>query len=320
MNTEIELKFLVSAKRMALLAEQLMQFEVCQHDHTFLSNTYFDTPNLDLSALKAGLRIREQNGQLEQTLKFAGHQVGGLHQRPEYNLALATPWPELGAFARTVWPPDVKPALIQAQLAPLFSTDFMRQRWLINYHHTQIELALDVGEVKAANAEPQPIQELELELVSGDVAQVFALAKQLATLDGLRLSDVSKAQRGYRLAKLAPPLLPNTYPLAAIPDTREELLKSLNQAIKHWQYHEQGWQENALDSPDSAWLNQWRLAVQWVHQALVALQHSAFLDELLWLQNKLAKAQALTALSESARYAHLMLALSEYLYNQTAVG
>ncbi len=38
-----------------------------------------------------GLRIRGDQGRYEMTLKIAGRVVGGLHQRPEYNIPLDKP-------------------------------------------------------------------------------------------------------------------------------------------------------------------------------------------------------------------------------------
>src|SRR5690606_41184005 len=64
----------------------------------------------------------------------------------------------------------------------------------------QIEVALDVGEIRAGGRS-QPICEIELELKAGQPDALFALALVWAgRLDCLPF-DVSKAERGVRLAR-----------------------------------------------------------------------------------------------------------------------
>ena len=88
-------------------------------------------------------------------------------------------------------------------LIALFRTDFTRTLWTLVVDGTQIEAAIDQGEVTAdVNGETRraPICEIELELKAGDEAALHTLAAQLAAeLPGLAPDDVSKAQRGYRL-------------------------------------------------------------------------------------------------------------------------
>ena len=329
MNTEIELKFLVSPEFIAHLPSLLTGYEICHHDQKTLVNTYFDTPNLALGQLKAGLRIRQQNGKLEQTVKLAGSQVGGLHQRPEYNIDLSQPQPDLNLFPAKIWPLGFAVAQVQADLRPLFSTDFVRERWLVKFQDTEIELALDVGEV-GVQEKIDPIQELELELVSGKVTELFAFAERLLTAGGMRLSDVSKAQRGYQLAGLAQrpqlqtlslPSKPLSDPQA--PDTAA-LLNRLSQGVEHWQHHEQGLLTHGCDNNQTElWLAQVRAGVALVAQSLALLEKlradarlSHWLVELTWLQAELAADHDLAELFYSARYGGLLLQLTHYLYAQ----
>ncbi|MCT7653960.1 CYTH domain-containing protein [Oceanimonas sp. NS1] len=167
MDTEIEIKFLVSGPLGDTLPDLLPPCRILEHDRQHLANTYFDTAELGLRRLGAGLRIRSpQRGELEQTVKLAGSQVGGLHQRPEYNVPLDVHNPDLSLFPASIWPDGADPHALQQGLQPLFCTDFMRHRWLIELNGTEIELALDEGEVQAGELR-EPIYELELELVRG---------------------------------------------------------------------------------------------------------------------------------------------------------
>ena len=85
---------------------------------------------------------------------------------------------------------------ISANLQPTFSTDFLRHQWLIEINQSQIEVVLDQGEVKNPFGS-EKICELEFELKTGALADIFQLIEQMPKLDGMWLSSLSKAQRGY---------------------------------------------------------------------------------------------------------------------------
>ncbi|MDP5292095.1 CYTH domain-containing protein [Oceanimonas sp. CHS3-5] len=312
MDTEIEIKFLVSRELNDSLPDLLPPCRILEHDRQHLANTYFDTAELGLRRLGAGLRIRSQNGELEQTVKLAGSQVGGLHQRPEFNVALGVHNPDLSLFPASIWPEGADPQALQQGLQPLFCTDFVRRRWLVELNGAEIELALDEGEVQAGD-QREPICELELELVRGDASVLFELAEHLVQGGGLRLGAVSKAQRGYRLAGLSPmPELQALEPVALLPaqSCEQAMVELLHQALAHWQHHEEGW----LARPDIDWLVQLREGAALVHQILlmfgerVSLRvNSGWVDDLLWLQ------QQLSWLDRAQMLAHLTADKGHYL-------
>ena len=201
MTTEIELKYLVSNENTAeiiteLLTKNKIEFiESCNQ----LANCYFDTPNLNLRHHDMGLRIREKNNALEQTIKTAGKIVGGLHQRPEFNVALTDKNPNLKLFPDDIWEQNQDINIIQEQLVSLFSTNFERRTWLINTKNGGVvEVVFDQGNVSSQGMQ-DPICEIELELVRGDVSELFLLAKLFFTQLDLRPSSKSKAARGYAL-------------------------------------------------------------------------------------------------------------------------
>ncbi|MEN1663687.1 CYTH domain-containing protein, partial [Pseudomonas aeruginosa] len=94
----------------------------------------------------------------------AGRVTGGLHQRPEYNVALSEPTLDLAQLPTEVWPNGELPTDLASRVQPLFSTDFYREKWLVEVDGSRIEIALDQGEVKAGEF-AEPICELELELL-----------------------------------------------------------------------------------------------------------------------------------------------------------
>ena len=143
-----------------------------------------------------GFRVRSKNQHYEMTLKTKGEIVGGLHIRPEYNLPLENEKPD---FKRLVSHFNLQiegSDQIAKALIPTFSTDFIRHQWLIEINQSQIEVVLDQGEVKNPFGS-EKICELEFELKIGTLADIFQLIEQMPKLDGMWLSSLSKAQRGY---------------------------------------------------------------------------------------------------------------------------
>lgn len=160
---------------------------------TRLGNTYFDTPEGDLQAARMALRLRHDDGRLIQTLKTGGQGGGGLSTRGEWEGEVMGPGLDLARLA------DLPPVQalgegVLARLVPRFTTDFVRERWWLGDADAAIEVALDLGEIRAGER-TVPIRELELELKDGDPAAVQALAESLAADVTLRPSDTSKAAR-----------------------------------------------------------------------------------------------------------------------------
>jgi len=203
MVTEIELKYFVVSqnskeKITELLSAQQLSFSCITKK---LSNCYYDTADLGFRQHDMGLRVRGCDGKLEQTIKTAGVVIAGLHQRPEYNVDIDTNYPELALFPEEIWQSSQNVEQLQAALVPLFLTDFTRVIWLVTLSSgSVIELAFDQGSI-SSDGRSVDICELELELVSGKVADLLLLAKQLFSVISVRPSSQSKAARGYLLWK-----------------------------------------------------------------------------------------------------------------------
>lgn len=243
MAQEIELKFIVDNAGVETLRNHLSTLDAVHTPATQLLNIYYETADNWLRRHDMGLRIRGDQGRYEMTLKIAGRTVGGLHQRPEYNIDISTPELALDKLPAEVWPNGEMPEGLAEQVNPLFSTDFSREKWVVKHGKSQIEIALDQGEVKAGEHQ-EAICELELELLSGETADVLALAKQLAETGLLRQGSLSKAARGYHLAQGNParelqPLTILTLPPKAT--VGQAMEAALEKALAHWQYHEELW-------------------------------------------------------------------------------
>ncbi|MBS6009214.1 MAG: CYTH domain-containing protein [Haemophilus parahaemolyticus] len=196
MENEIELKIMLDEQNIAPVSEWLAKQHILDERETTLGNTYFDTPEQYFAEHQMGFRVRVKNHCYEMTLKTKGEIVGGLHIRPEYNLPLENEKPD---FKRLVlhFNLQIEDAEQLAEaLTPTFSTDFIRYQWLIEINQSQIEVVLDQGEVKNPFGS-EKICELEFELKTGALADIFQLIEQMPKLDGMWLSSLSKAQRGY---------------------------------------------------------------------------------------------------------------------------
>lgn len=200
MQNEIELKIMLHRENIPFVQTWLETLTHIEQQTTELGNTYFDTPDLFFAQQKMGLRVRSENGRHELTLKMKGEIVGGLHIRPEYNLALPDATLDFKRLVSTYNLQIDQAEKLEQALIPTFSTDFLRQTWLVQFGNAEIEIALDQGTVKNQFGEEQ-ICELEFELKQGNMADLFAFLDAMPKTDGMWLSSLSKAQRGYLVGR-----------------------------------------------------------------------------------------------------------------------
>jgi len=198
MDREIELKFLIAPEAadeiLTLLSDEGGGEDAVHH----LDATYFDTADHALRKAGFGLRVRDGEGGRKQTLKSAS--AGGIFARGEWETAIAGPGPDDAALAATP-----AAAVVNGQaLHPVFTTKVERTVRMIRRGETVIEAVVDRGEL-IGQTRRAPVCELELELKAGSPAALFDLARELAQRVALRLSLVSKAERGYGLAASTPP-------------------------------------------------------------------------------------------------------------------
>jgi len=194
---EIELKLALPPQQAAAFVKRMARRRSVPVQQDLVTR-YFDTPDFALSAQGVALRVRRVGRRWLQTLKTEGERQGGLSRRVEFEMPVGRGVPDWSRF-----PPEAQayvPEALRAQLAPVFETRFHRTAWLIaGKGGAQVEVALDVGEVVAGERR-QPICEIELELKAGQPDALFALALDWAAAFDCLPFDVSKAERGVRLA------------------------------------------------------------------------------------------------------------------------
>jgi triphosphatase len=202
LQPEIELKLTIPDDAFELIEQQVLSVldaEIYRSQFQ-LRNSYFDTPTRELRHHDIGFRVRKADGVYEQTIKTSGKVLGGLHQRPEYNVALNNDQPDLKLFDANIFPEDWDIERIQQALVCLFTTDFQRTCYDIRYPSgVHIELIFDKGSIQTEN-DSESLCELEIELKTGQADCLFDLAEEIGEIVPVRVGNLSKAARGYRLA------------------------------------------------------------------------------------------------------------------------
>ena len=260
---EIEIKLRLSPSALAVLRADPVLAGLPATRRQF-DNIYFDTPQRLLAEAGIALRLRHDGKRWLQTVKGGGNSQAGLHQREEIEFAVAGPALEWPALAGSAFDSVLAP--LKDQLAPQFHTRFEREiRQLQGMAGAEVELAIDQGEIIAGEYR-EALCELELELTSGPVDDLFSLALLLVGRHPLRAESTTKAERGDRLARRLPqppPVKAGTLKLPPDADLRTVTRLAIGQALAHLQGNETGFFCQPQGSPyDSEYLHQLRVAVR----------------------------------------------------------
>ena len=199
---EIELKLEVPPGDAGKVAQTLANTFGAVKPAKQLVSTYYDTPDHALRKHGLSLRLRRIGPRIVQTIKSRSGASAGLFQRSEWETDLATDEPDLEAAADT--PVQALPPKKRKQLAPLFETAIKRTTWRVTQGDSDIEIALDVGNVKT-EAGSKRLAELELELKGGHPRDLFDLLRRLDGSANLRLSVMAKSDQGYALVSAREP-------------------------------------------------------------------------------------------------------------------
>ena len=263
---EIELKLRLPASALdGLRADPLLQpAGKTRTVHKQLDNIYFDTPERALAQARIALRLRKDGRRWLQTVKSGGSAQAGLHSREEIEYAVAGKALEWKALAGTPIGDMIDP--FRAQLQPQFRTRFSREvRLLRGRSGAQIELAVDHGEIIAGKRR-EALCEVELELKSGAVDDLFELALELVARHQLVVDNRSKAERGDALARDLPPASPVKATPVLLPpgaDAQDVARLAVENCLAHWQANEPGFLAQPSGARyDSEHLHQLRVAVR----------------------------------------------------------
>jgi inorganic triphosphatase YgiF len=160
-----------------------------------LITIYYDTGEGALRQAGVFLRVRATDDGYVQTIKTGNK--AEFFERNEWEHPIPSHEPDLAHAEGTALAPLLTPE-VRAGMGPRFHTRFWRKTYQIEHDGTEIELAIDQGEVTAGML-ASPICEVELELKGGDERALFSLARELAKTVNLTLAVKSKAERGFDL-------------------------------------------------------------------------------------------------------------------------
>lgn len=198
--TEIELTLRLSPEAADRLKRHgvLSRWRAGRSTSRRLVATYYDTPDLALRGHRIALRVRKIGGRYVQTVKQAPNPEAGLLNRLEDEIGVPGQAPDVHLVANKKLRRLLAAREVAQHLQPAFVTDFRRSIVPLRIEDTQIELALDQGEIRT-DAGVRPLCEVELELKQGRVGALYDVARALAEVLPVAVEPLSKAERGYAL-------------------------------------------------------------------------------------------------------------------------
>ncbi|WP_222182008.1 CYTH and CHAD domain-containing protein [Geminicoccus harenae] len=239
-----------------------------------LAATYYDTPEGTLRReLGMSLRVRKEGRRWVQAVKREPTGDGVLLARDEWEVQVAGEAPEPARFTDPELA-DLVQAATGRELVAIVRTDIRRETvdlgWTDEHGRSAVvNLALDQGRIEA-DGRAEEVSELELELVEGDPACLYALALRCAELAPVRFVTQSKWQRGVRLHdRLVPqPVKAERPELAADANIETVMVAAFGAALRQWVGNEAA----VLDGRDPEGIHQMRVALRRLRSLLTVFK------------------------------------------------
>ncbi len=289
MGTETEIKFEVSPADLEKLAASRSlrpgNGELVTHRH--LVSTYFDTPKHALRRNGISLRVRQAGKKHIQTIKTAtnGVAIG----RGEWEKRVDGNQPDLKA-ARGTPLERLLSKRLRRELDAVFATHIHRTVVPLRPGSSRVELALDEGHIRAG-LYSTPLAEVELELKSGTLADLFKTARTVAELVPARLALKTKSEQGYSLIADQPTASVSASRIAL---PRKATLAAAFQAVARSALHHVAANEPAVLAGLPEGVHQMRVGVRRLRAAISVFseliaspQTEAIKRDLKWLGGKL---------------------------------
>lgn len=289
MGIETEIKFDVSPGDLQKLAasRSLRPTDGQLIEHRHLVSTYFDTPKHLLKRNGISLRVRQAGKKRIQTIKTAANGVAV--ERGEWERRINGDEPDLRA-ARGTPLQRLLSKKLRRDLDAVFSTHVHRTLVPLRPGSSRVDLALDEGHIRAG-LYSSPLAEVELELKSGSIGDLFKTARTVAQLVPARLALKAKSEQGYDLITDTPTA---AVPAARIVLPRKATLATAFQAIGRSTLHHIAANEPAVLAGLVDGVHQMRVGVRrlraalWVFSDLLRCkQTESIKSDLKWLADKL---------------------------------
>jgi inorganic triphosphatase YgiF len=231
---EIELKFLTDAAGFKSSQDWPALAAAPAGKPQRLLSRYFDTEDGELERRGIVLRVRKQGRKHLLGLKWMGDSArGGPFERGEIEAALPGPDPN-PALLGPACAGMLHDIVGDRQLLPIYETDIRRTIRLVHSAAAEIEIAFDTGHLRLDHRQV-PIREIELELKSGDPAELYRLGRSFAENCPVRLGMQAKAERGALLRSGRPPeVVQASTSLQGDPSVDEAIGMIINACIAHF--------------------------------------------------------------------------------------
>lgn len=199
MGKEIELKYHIDSAEQLDAVRSAPELAAGEEQTLRMETTYFDTPDGAISARKWTFRRRKENGRSVICLKTPGERENDpLSARGEWETEETDLQNAIAELVASGAPAELK-ALTAQGVLPICGASFVRRARLLRLPDgSTCELACDAGEL-FGGTKRQAFFEVELELKSGDAAQLLKLGERLCAQFGLHGEPDSKFVRANRL-------------------------------------------------------------------------------------------------------------------------
>lgn len=265
MAEKITLKLTVAEDRHGAILKHPALAAAISREQQHLVSIYYDTVRLVLRRAGILLRLSKTGAAWLQTVKRQEPSRGVLTRRMEWQ----TPYPNHFDFSG-VDDDDLREWLqrdkISKRLTAIFETNIRRTVWQLERGpDTHLMAKLDRGWI-ASSGRRAGISDLELQLVSGDVDDLYDLALDLACRQTLPPRLLSKAERGYRLFLDTPPspVKADVVPIEAHDSPLEAFRRIALNCLTHLHLN----QEGAVRGDDAEYVHQMRVAARRLRAAL----------------------------------------------------
>jgi inorganic triphosphatase YgiF len=214
-NREFELKLALSEEDFKRLnAHPKLAEPQLERTEKVLKSVYYDTPDLRLRDLGVTLRVRKDGKSFVQTVKAEAKLENGVSNPIEVEAPVEKPEPDLDRIGDKSLRRKLVKAISGSSLERVFETVVTRTSYKLGAGDSVVELALDRGEARAKRRKT-PIREAEFELIEGNPKVLLGITQELFAGQSVRLSPMSKAERGYRLLLKIPEARPEIAPAKA---------------------------------------------------------------------------------------------------------
>ncbi len=286
-NEELEIKFELTGDELEEIRsnQTLEDLAVKKPITKTLHSIYFDTPDHSLRSQSISLRVRQVGKEWIQTIKSKIGVTAGVSHPVEFEVKVENSEPDLTSISDTSLRKKITKLTSKDALIPVFETVIRRTTRLLRAPDgSEIEIALDKGDILAGKRSAE-IYEAELELKSGTVRSILTLAEALMGSKAMKLSKMSKAERGYRLVEESQAfadLKPQTSkkPNLKSRHTAEEALKHILQSVAGQVTHNLGVTRHS-EVPEGA--HQLRIGLRRLRAALRAYRPITDCEMVRWL-------------------------------------